>query len=124
MSSKTTYLIDENLTPELAELFRTAGLHAAHVNELKTNQKQRVIDDQLRRLAIRKGYVIVTKDDDFVKSYVSREVPERMIFIHGMEKKEVLLERMKMVIPQLESLILQHPFIEINNRVIRFPFSD
>ena len=61
------FIIDENLSPELANLFRDSGLDTYHVNELKVNQKQRVIDDQLRRLTVKKGYVIVTKDDDFVK---------------------------------------------------------
>ena len=123
MSSKLTYIIDENLTPDLVELFRVSGLHAAHVNELKTHQKQRVVDDQLRRLAIQRGYVIVTKDDDFVKSYVNREVPERMVYVYGLNDKEVLLSRMKEVIPQLESLMEKHSFIEVNKSAIRFPFS-
>lgn len=117
------YVIDENLTPDLADLFRSYGLNAAHVNEIKSNQNQRVADDQLRRLAIQKGYVIVTKDDDFVKSYVNREVPKRMIYIYGMNDKQVLLNRMQQVIPQLESSIYKHAFIEVNESEIRFPFS-
>lgn len=122
--SKMRFIVDENLPPELANLFRDIGFIAIHVNELKSNQKQRVTDDQLRRLAIRKGYVIITKDDDFVKSYVSRKVPERIIFIYGLEKKESLLSRMKEVIPSLIKLITQHDFIEIKEDIIRFPFSN
>ncbi|MEO9484502.1 MAG: DUF5615 family PIN-like protein [Ekhidna sp.] len=118
------FLVDENLSPELADLFRKLSLDAYHVNELKSNSRQRVIDDQLRRLAIRKGYVIVTKDDDFVKSYVSREVPEKMIFIYGLDKKELLLTRMQEVIPQLEPLLRIHNFIEVNESEVRFPFSN
>ncbi|MEP1032591.1 DUF5615 family PIN-like protein [Ekhidna sp.] len=117
------FVIDENLTPELAAVFRAHKLDAYHVNEMKTNQKQRVVDDQLRRLAINKGYVIVTKDDDFVKSYVSREVPEKLIFIYGLDKKESLLARMKEVIPELTTLLANYNFIEVNQKEIRFPFS-
>lgn len=118
------FIIDENLTPALAELFRIIGLNAHHVNEMKAQKKQRVIDDQLRRLAIQKGYVIVTKDDDFVKSYVSRKVPEKLVYIHGLNEKEPLLSRMKEVAPRLSSLLESHDFIEVNDREIRFPFSD
>ncbi|MEQ9467866.1 MAG: DUF5615 family PIN-like protein [Ekhidna sp.] len=118
------FIIDENLTPELAGMFRKEGLDAHHVNELKSGKKQRVIDDQLRRLAIQKRYVIVTKDDDFVKSYVDRKVPDQMVFIHGLETKESLLSRMKEVIPQLIALLESHDFVEVNGREIRFPFSD
>lgn len=118
------FIIDENLTPVLAELFRTAGMNAYHINEMKSHQKQRVIDDQLRRLSIQKGYVIVTKDDDFVKSYVNRKVPEKMVFIHGLNEKESLLSRMKEVTPLLTTLLKSHDFIEVNDQELRFPFSD
>ena len=117
------FIIDENLSPDLAEMFRMAGLNAYHVNEMKASQKQRIIDDQLRRLAIQKGYVIVTKDDDFVKSYVSRKVPDKIVFIYGMNKKESLLSRMKEVIPTLKDLLTDHDFIEIGETEVRFPFS-
>lgn len=104
-------------------MFRDFGLNASHVNEMKSNKKQRVKDDQLRRLAIQKDYVIVTKDDDFVKSYVSREVPERMIYIYGMDAKESLLRRMKEVIPSLKVLMTENNFLEVNENEIKFPFS-
>ena len=118
------FVVDENLTPDLAALFRKEGLDAYHINEMKSHKKQRVVDDQLRRLSIQKGYVIITKDDDFVKSYVSRKVPDKMIFIHGSNEKESLLTRMKEVAPHLSTLLETHDFIEVNNKEIRFPFSD
>ncbi|MEP0985280.1 DUF5615 family PIN-like protein [Ekhidna sp.] len=117
------FIVDENLPPELAIDLRENGITAHHVNEMKSNQKQRITDDQLRRLTIRKGYVIITKDDDFVKSYVSRKIPEQMVFIYGLEKKESLLKRMKEVIPQLLDLLTIHDFIEIKEDEMKFPFS-
>ena len=118
------FVVDENLPPALAEILRTHSLNAFHVNEMKARKNQRVIDDQLRRLAIQKGYVIITKDDDFVKSYVSRKVPEKMVYIHGLNKKEPLLSRMKEVALQLSTLLELHDFIEVNEREVRLPFSD
>lgn len=123
MSSNFKFIIDENISPEIATLFKQAGLEAYHVNELKGHQKQRITDDQLRRLTLQKGYIIVTKDDDFVKSYVSREVPEKLIFLHGLDNKESLIKRMATVIPKIIQLIEEHNFIEINENEIRFPFS-
>lgn len=105
-------------------MFRSIGLNAWHVNEMKSTQKQRVVDDQLRRLAIQKDYVIVTKDDDFVKSFVSRKVPDKMVFIYGLDDKKTLLTRMKGVIPQLIELLNTYDFIEVNKETIRFPFKD
>ena len=119
-----TFIVDENLSPELIEIFRNAGLVAYHINEMKSHSKQRVLDDQLRRLTIQKGYIMVTKDDDFVKSYVSRKVPEKVIYVFGLNKKELLLNRMKEVAPALKELIIDHDFIEINESGIRFPLSN
>ena len=118
------FIIDENLSPQVSAIFRTHGLDAYHINEMKAHQKQRVIDDQLRRLSIQKGYIIVTKDDDFVKSFVSRKVPEKMVFIYGLNEKEPLLSRIKEVAPQLSALLETHDFIEVNENEIRFPFSN
>lgn len=118
------FIIDENLSPVVSAIFRSHSLNAFHVNEMKSKKKQRVIDDQLRRLTIQKGYVIVTKDDDFVKSYVSRKVPDKLVYIYGLNEKETLLSRMNEVAPQLISLLETNDFIEVNPNEIRFPFSD
>ncbi len=115
------FIIDENLSPELTHIFIDAGLEAYHINEMKAHSKQRILDDQLRRLIIQKGYIIVTKDDDFVKSYVSRKVPEKLIFIFGLDKKASLLKRMKEVVPKIHKMISIHDFIEINPFEVRFP---
>lgn len=118
-----SYLIDENLSPELIEIFKKQGLHAYHVNHIKRHKNQRVKDDQLRRITLNKKVVIVTKDDDFVKSFVARKVPEKLIFIFGMDKKKELLERMVFCVPMLRELMEKHDFIEINADEIKTPFS-
>lgn len=123
MGSELKFIIDENITPEVIPLFKQAGLDAHHVNEMKSHHKQRITDDQLRGLTLRKGYVIVTQDDDFVKSYVDREVPEKLIFMYDLNHKESLLSRIKEVIPEISTLLVEHNFIEINPTEIRFPFS-
>ena len=117
------FLIDENITPELATIFNERNLSAFHINDLKSKKTQRVSDDQLRRLAIQKEYIIVTKDDDFVKSFVSRKVPEKMIFLYELNNKNVLLERMKQIINLLPDWIQNHDFIEVKRKEVRFPFS-
>lgn len=118
------FIIDENLTPDLAQLFRSMGLDAHHVNEIKAHKKQRVKDDQLRRLALRKGYILITMDDDFVKSFVDRKVPEKLVYVFGLGTKEALLSRFKTVLKELPTLLQTHEFIEINRETVRFPFSE
>ena len=116
------FLIDENLPPALAELFQSHGLAAYHINSFKRKHREMVKDHQIRRLALYNDYVIVTRDDDFVKSYVDRKVPDKMIFVFGMHTKNELLNRMDEIMDQLKQLILIYDFLEINPQEIRHPF--
>lgn len=104
-------------------MFREAGLTAYHINELKTHKRQRIRDDQIRHLALFEHYVVVTKDDDFVRSFVSRKVPEKMIFIYGMNEKGALLKRLADCLDRFCTLLSTHDFIEVNEKEIRLPFS-
>ena len=116
------FLIDENITPDVVPIFKDCGLAAYHINELKSHKDQRVVDDQLRRLSIQKGYIIVTKDDDFVGSFVNRKVPDKVVFLYGMQSKELVLERIRELVPRLKKWIEDHDFIEITETTVRFPF--
>lgn len=118
-----TFIIDENITPELVPIFRKRQLHAYHINELKSYSSQKVNDNQIRRLSIQKGYIIVTRDDDFVKSHVNRKVPEKMIYLYGLDSKPILLERMDSLAIQLENWVNKHGFIEVQQESVNFPFS-
>lgn len=117
------YLIDENLSPELVELFEKEGMSAYHVNQIKSYKKQRITDDQLRRISLDQPIVIVTRDDDFVKSFVDRKVPDKLVYIYGIDDKEALLERIRTCIRTLDLLIKSHDFLELNAMEVRTPFS-
>ena len=116
------FIIDENITPDVLPLFLSAGLTAIHVNQLKKEKGVSIKDHQLRRLAIHQDWIIVTKDDDFVKSFVSRKVPEKLVFIVGLDEKKKLMERMKAITPNLKFLLMKHDFLEINELELKMPF--
>ena len=117
------FLIDENLPPDLCEVFLDHGLTAYHVNQLKSHKKQKVRDDQLRHLSLFKDYVIVTKDDDFVRSYVHRKVPERMIYVFDIQTRNEVIKHFNLHITKLPELVEKHGFLELNRTEIRWPFS-
>lgn len=118
------FIVDENITPAATSFLKAHDLEAYHVNELKSSKRQRIVDDQLRKLSIQKGYILITKDDDFVKSYVDRKVPNRLVFIYGGKDKSQDLAYVKEVAPFLETYLKAHDFIEVGPKGIRFPFSD
>lgn len=124
MPESITFIIDENITPDAVGIFKEAGLIAHHVNELKRHSRQRITDDQIRKLNLQKGYVLVTKDDDFVHSFVNRKVPDKLIFLYGMDSKDILITRLSSLVAKVPDLISQHDFIEVNPGEVKFPFSD
>jgi len=117
------FLIDENISPDVVDIFKEQGLSAYHINDIKAHKKQRVVDDQIRRLALRNEYIIVTKDDDFVRSFVSRKVPEKLVFLYGLDSKALLLDRLEQIVHDLKTSIETHDFIEVTKSSIKFPFS-
>ncbi|HHP7242409.1 MAG TPA: DUF5615 family PIN-like protein [Cyclobacteriaceae bacterium] len=116
------FIIDENISPVIADIFRSSGLEAYHVNEMKTKKNQRIRDDQLRKYSLHKDYIIVTKDDDFVKSYIARKVPDKLIYIYGLDNKSDLIKRIKSCVKMIPSLITKDDFLEINRNEIKIPF--
>jgi predicted nuclease of predicted toxin-antitoxin system len=117
------FLIDENITPDLLALFIEANLNAVHINQFKKDKNQRIQDDQLRRLSLYRNYIIITKDDDFVSSYVHRKVPDKMIFVFNLDQKSLLLNQFSQYIDELPQLLQRYDFLEINQQGIRMPFA-
>ena len=116
------FIIDENISPDVLPFFLNAGITAIHVNQLKKEKGVSIKDQQLRRLAIYQNWVIVTKDDDFVKSFISRKVPEKLVFLVGLDDKQQLLARIEEIVPELEDLLTKYDFLEVNHSGIKLPF--
>jgi predicted nuclease of predicted toxin-antitoxin system len=91
---------------------------------LRRGKQIRILDDQLMFLSINKCFIIITKDDDFVKSWVSRKVPEKLIFIYHNGKKDELIQLFRAQIDLVLQLIMEFDFIELNENGIRLPFEN
>lgn len=116
------FLIDENLSPRLANLHQSphSGLH---VNQLKPSKNSIIKDDLIRKLSLDHPFALVTKDDDFVKSWVNRKVPEKVIFVYDdFESVDQLIHLYQKQIPLIEYHIIQVDFIEFSSKGIRMPF--
>ncbi|MBV6647116.1 MAG: DUF5615 family PIN-like protein [Cyclobacteriaceae bacterium] len=116
------FVIDENLPVSLPEVFRSRGWTCYHINELKQNPKSKISDQQIRHFSLFKDYVVVTRDDDFVRSYVNRKVPERVIFVFGTFTKENLLHHFEANLDQAIDLVRKFDFVELGVKGIRTPF--
>jgi predicted nuclease of predicted toxin-antitoxin system len=114
-------IVDEKLPLELVDYFGEY-LPTSHVNNLKRHSKQKISDDQLRSLSLKRKCIIITKDDDFVRSWVSRKVPEKVVFVHYDGRKSPLLSLLKEYCEIISALVDSHDFIEVSDKGLRLPF--
>lgn len=114
------FLIDENLPPVLAEFIRHSGFEARHVNDFGSELP--ISDDALRRFALHKNWIVVTKDDDFVKSYVSRKIPEKLIYVFDFHDKKSIMKAFKLRWIQLVDAISNGELVEINPEELKIHF--
>ncbi|MEL7144901.1 MAG: DUF5615 family PIN-like protein [Bacteroidota bacterium] len=117
--SNSRYLIDENLPPGLVKVFTAAGLSASHVNDIVTNTP--VKDSAIRRLSLQKNLTVVSRDDDFVKSYIARAVPERLIYVYGSFRKEELIALFTSHLNIILDFSSTYPLVEVNKQAIKAP---
>lgn len=117
------FLIDENISPEVSNIIKDYGYTAFHVNELKSKNDQRISDDQIRHYTLHKNFILISKDDDFVKSFISRKVPEKLVFLFNLNENRLLVNRIKDLCSLLPEVLKAHDFIEINPLEIRTPLS-
>ncbi len=73
------FLVDAQLPPRLALLLSSMGHDSIHTLDLP--EKNRVQDEVLCQLALSEQRVLVTKDSDFVDSFLLRGLPPKWLFV-------------------------------------------
>ena len=73
------FLVDAHLPRRTAFWLRQAGHDAVHTLDLP--EANRTSDTMILEIAAREQRVVVTKDEDFVDSFVLRRQPEKLLLI-------------------------------------------
>jgi predicted nuclease of predicted toxin-antitoxin system len=71
-------LFDENLSPDLPRALARVFPHSAHVRDLELLGAD---DSAIWSAAAQQGFVLVTKDDDFVELSILRGAPPKVILL-------------------------------------------
>jgi len=112
-----TFLIDAQLPRRLAYWLRKAGYEAVHTLDLpKGNRTQ---DDQINTLSIEKQWIVVSKDSDFVDSFLIQGKPYKLLLlatgnITNLELENIFFNHFD----EIASLFESHRFIELNRTMI------
>jgi predicted nuclease of predicted toxin-antitoxin system len=113
------FLVDAQLPRRLVSRLREAGYEAIHTLDLPLGN--RTPDSMINELSIGEGYVVVTKDADFVNSFHLHRRPHKLLLVSTGNIRNSELE--SLLVSNLESITgsFDHfDFIEVNRAAIIF----
>ena len=106
------FLVDAQLPKRLARWLTEAGHDAVHTLDLPLGN--RTPDAEIVSIAMREKRVVVTKDDDFVRSFLLSGEPSSLLLIATGNISNLELEKiMRANISRIETALATHHFIEL-----------
>ncbi|HZH33190.1 MAG TPA: DUF5615 family PIN-like protein [Pyrinomonadaceae bacterium] len=113
------FLIDAQLPRRLVACLRQTGHEAIHTLDLPLGN--RTPDSLINELSLLEGYVVVTKDADFVNSFLLHQRPSKLLLVSTGNIRNAELE--SLFLSNLQSIAVgfdTFDFIEINQQAIIF----
>jgi len=111
------FIVDAQLPQRLARDLAAAGHEVTHTLELPLGN--RTPDGDIAALAAREGRVLVTKDSDFVTTFVLNGTPPKLLLIStGNISNDALSRLIAANLTTLETAFAKHSFIELNASTI------
>lgn len=101
------FLVDAQLPRRLARLLESLGHDALHTLDL--SGKNRTPDETLRQFALNEERVLVTKEADFMDSFVLHDAPPKLLFVTtGNIPNEDLLTLFRANLPAIVRALTSH----------------
>ena len=95
------FLVDAQLPRRFCDWLREKGHDALHTLDLELGNQ--TSDSDIILIADRDGRIVVTKDDDFVQSFLLRNTPQRLMLVASGNIGNAELERL--ILAALPSII-------------------
>jgi predicted nuclease of predicted toxin-antitoxin system len=107
------FLIDAQLPKSLSDFLKLEGHDSVHTIELlNANDTQ---DNEILKICLEEKRIVVSKDADFLETFLVNKVPEKLILVKtGNIKNEELLNLFKLNLKYLCASINENDLIEIN----------
>jgi predicted nuclease of predicted toxin-antitoxin system len=108
------FLVDAQLPYGIALFLRDRGFDALHTNDLP--DRERTKDSQIRNIAMEDGRIVITKDCDFVDSFILEKIPEKLLIVTtGNIKNRQLFDLWQTNWKLITQLFETHDLIELGN---------
>lgn len=112
------FLVDAQLPRRLAHFlaFHT-GCDCVHTLDLPA--ANRTQDGSIARLSIDEKRVVITKDADFVNTFLLHGQPYKLLLVStGNISTAELLELFRQFLPQLTELLARHSYLELSRTLL------
>ncbi|WP_092772306.1 DUF5615 family PIN-like protein [Hymenobacter actinosclerus] len=111
------FLVDAQLPIRVAHLLRYRGLDCLHTDDLP--HAERTTDTEIRRLATETDRIVITKDSDFLYSYLANKQPRQLLLITtGNISNSELLQLLSDQLPVILLLFAEYSFVELNRNLL------
>jgi len=111
------FLVDAQLPIRLARFLQSAGYDTVHTRDLP--QQNATPDSIVNTISIQQERVVITKDADFVQSFLIQKQPYKLLLITTGNIKNSDLEALfAQSLPHLVKLFEQHSYIELSRDAI------
>jgi predicted nuclease of predicted toxin-antitoxin system len=107
------FIVDAQLPRRLARFLQSLGYDAIHTLDLP--QQNATPDSSINAISIAQERIVITKDADFVDSFLTIQQPYKLLLIAtGNIKNHELETLFANYLSQIIDLFNQHSYIEIN----------
>ena len=108
------FLVDAQLPRRLCQWLRESGHDAVHTLDLALGN--RTSDSEIIQIADVEGRVVVTKDDDFVQSFLLKNQPQQLMLVAtGNISNSELSQLIRKVLPAVIEAFETARYIEISH---------
>jgi predicted nuclease of predicted toxin-antitoxin system len=106
------WIVDAQLPLKLARFLRDRGYDTLHTRDLPMGNK--TPDAYISNLSVQEQRIVITKDSDFVESFLLNKIPYKLLLISTGNITNVELEAIfQRSIQQIESLFDNYDYIEL-----------
>ena len=107
----------QGLPISLAKFLRTRGYDTIHTRDLP--QKNSTSDSQINEISLQEKRIVISKDSDFVNSFMTIQKPYKLLLITtGNIKNSELITIFTNNLSMLVNLLQQHDYVEMSHEEI------
>ncbi|MBR8831892.1 MAG: hypothetical protein N5P05_002611 [Chroococcopsis gigantea SAG 12.99] len=106
------FLIDAQLPVRLARFLQDSGYDTVHTKDLP--EQNSTSDNQINKISIEQERVVITKDSDFVDSFITSQKPYKLLLVStGNIKNKELETLFAKGLPTIVDSLEKYKYIEL-----------